>query len=119
MTKIDKSINSKMGLDKLELGKYLRELRNLKGETLHQVSKVTDIDSPLLSKIERSERLPTSEQIKRLAKYYKISEEKLKIQHVAEKILKVYGINDITFNAVKLVNEKLINYNKKNKKNKK
>lgn len=105
-----------MGLDGLELGKYLRELRYLKGETLHKVSKGTDIDSPLLSKIERSERLPTAEQIKRLAEYYKISEEKLKIQHIAEKILKDYGTNDITFNAVKLVNEQLINYNKKNKK---
>jgi len=116
LTKLDKSTISKMSLDRLELGKYLRELRNLKGETLHQVSKGTDIDSPLLSKIERSERLPTLDQIKRLARYYKISEEKLKIQHVAEKILKDYGINDITFNAVKLVNEQLINYNKKNKK---
>ena len=116
MTNLDKSIISKMSLDRLELGKYLRELRNLKGETLHQVSKGTDIDSPLLSKIERSERLPTSDQIKRLAAYYKISEEKLKIQHVAEKILKDYGVNDITFNAVKLVNEQLTNYNKRNKK---
>jgi len=113
LTKLDKSTISKMSLDRLELGKYLRELRNLKGETLHQVSKGTDIDSPLLSKIERSERLPTLDQIKQLAKYYKISEEKLKIQHVAEKILKDYGVNDITFNAVKLVNEQLINYNKK------
>lgn len=116
MTKLDKSIISKMGLDKLELGKHLRKLRTLRGETLHQVSKGTDIDSPLLSKIERSERFPTSEQIERLSEYYKISEEKLKIKHVAEKILKDYGANDITFNAVKLVNEKLINYNKKNKK---
>lgn len=105
-----------MNFDKIELGKYLRELRNIREETLHQVSKGTDIDSPLLSKIERSERLPTSDQIKRLAEYYKISEEKLKIQHVAEKILKDYGANDITLNAVKLVNEQLINYNKKNKK---
>lgn len=102
-----------MNLDRLELGKYLRGLRNSREETLHQVSKGTDIDSPLLSKIERSERLPTSEQIKRLAKYYKISEEKLKIQHVAEKILKDYGANEITFNAVRLVNEQFINYNKK------
>lgn len=56
MSNIDKSMNGNK--IKLELGQYLRQLRKEKGETLHQVSKGTDIDSPLLSKIERGERLP-------------------------------------------------------------
>ena len=34
-----------------DLGQHLRELRKAKGQTLHQVSKGSDIDSPLLSKI--------------------------------------------------------------------
>ena len=59
---------------KFELGQYLRELRKDKGQTLHQVSKETDIDSPLLSKLERGERLPTVEQLKRLAMFYKVSD---------------------------------------------
>ena len=42
-----------------DLGHYLRELRKENGQTLHQVSQGTDIDSPLLSKLERGERLPT------------------------------------------------------------
>ena len=104
-----------MNLNTTKLGTYLRELRNLNGETLHQVSKQTDIDSPLLSKIERSERLPTSDQIKKLAKYYNIAIDKLRTQSLAEKILKDYGANDITHNAVKMVNEQLIEYKKKNK----
>ena len=37
------------------------------GETLHQVAINTDIDSPLLSKIERGNRLPTIPQIKRIS----------------------------------------------------
>jgi len=100
----------------LELGKYLRELRKEKGQTLHQVSKETDIDSPLLSKLERGERLPTPEQLNRLAKYYNISEESLKIKHTAEKILKEYGANETTYEAIQLVGEQLISYLKKSNK---
>lgn len=100
---------------KSELGRYLRELRKEKEETLHQVSKGTDIDSPMLSKIERGERLPTSEQLKRLAKFYKVSETSLKVKHTAEKILKEFGANETTYNAIQLVSQQLIPYAKKSK----
>lgn len=100
---------------KSELGQYLRELRKQREETLHQVSKGTDIDSPLLSKIERGERLPTNEQLKRLAKFYKLSELTLRVKHTAEKILKEYGANETTYEAIQLVNEQLISYAKKSK----
>ncbi|MEI7585979.1 helix-turn-helix transcriptional regulator [Runella sp.] len=100
---------------KSELGQYLRELRKDRKETLHQVSKGTDIDSPMLSKIERGERLPTSEQLKRLAKFYKVSEASLKVMHTAEKILKEYGANETTYDAIQLVSEQLTSYAKKSK----
>jgi transcriptional regulator with XRE-family HTH domain len=96
-----------------ELGQYLRELRKDKGQTLHQVSKGTDIDSPLLSKLERGERLPTDEQIKKLAKYYKVAEADLKIKATAERIIKEYGVNDTTYEAVNLVMEQITPYIKK------
>ena len=96
-----------------DLGKYLRELRQEKGQTLHQVSKVTDVDSPLLSKLERGERLPTAEQIKKLAKHYKVSEADLKIKATAERIIKEYGVNDTTYGAVNLVMEQITPYIKK------
>ncbi len=100
---------------KSELGQYLRELRKQREETLHQVSKGTDIDSPMLSKIERGERLPTNEQLKRLAKFYKVSEARLKVKHTAEKILKEYGVNETTYDAIQLVSEQLTTYAKKSK----
>lgn len=96
-----------------DLGQYLRELRKEKGQTLHQVSKGTDIDSPLLSKLERGERLPTAEQIKKLAKYYKVSEANLKVKATAERIIKEYGVNDTTYDAVNLVMEQITPYIKK------
>ncbi|MCB0514785.1 MAG: helix-turn-helix transcriptional regulator [Chitinophagales bacterium] len=96
-----------------ELGQYLRELRKNKGQTLHQVSVGTDIDSPLLSKLERGERLPTDEQIKKLAKYYKVAEADLKVKATAERIIKEYGVNDTTYEAVNLVMEQITPYIKK------
>ena len=96
-----------------ELGQYLRELRKDKGQTLHQVSVGTDIDSPLLSKLERGERLPTDEQIKKLAKYYKVVETDLKIKATAERIIKEYGVNDTTYEAVNLVMEQITPYIKR------
>lgn len=115
MSNIDKPQSCKMNAQKSDLGQYLRELRKERKETLHQVSKGTDIDSPLLSKIERGERLPTLEQLKRLSKFFKISESSLKVKHAAEKILKEYGVNEITYDAIQLVNEQLAPYIKKQK----
>ena len=96
-----------------ELGRFLRNLRKQNGQTLHQVSHGTDIDSPLISKLERGERLPTEEQIIKLAKHFNISESELKIKATAEKIIKEFGITDTTYEAVSLVMEQLTPYLKK------
>ncbi len=93
-----------------ELGQRLRSIRTKMKLTLHQVSKEVDVDSPMLSKIERGERLPTIEQLQRLCKFFKISEADLKVLHTAEKIIKEYGANDTTYEAVNLVREQITPY---------
>src|SRR5687768_5953658 len=98
-----KSSNSK-------LGQRLRDTRTRMNLTLHQVSKEVDIDSPMLSKIERGERLPTTDQLLRLCKFFKISEEDLKVIHTAEKIIKEYGVNNTTYQAVRLVEAQITPY---------
>jgi transcriptional regulator with XRE-family HTH domain len=96
-----------------DLGQYLRNLRKEKGQTLHQVSKGADIDSPLLSKLERGERLPTAEQIEKLAKHYQVPESDLKVKATAERIIREYGVNDTTYEAINLVMEQITPYIKK------
>jgi HTH-type transcriptional regulator, competence development regulator len=96
-----------------DLGQYLRELRKEKGQTLHQVSQGTDIDSPLISKLERGERLPTAEQIKKLSKHFEIPESELKVKATAEKIIKEFGVTDNTYDAINLVMEQITPYLKK------
>lgn len=99
-----------------DLGKFLRDLRTRAGQTLHEVSKGADIDSPLLSKIERGDRLPTPEQAKKFAKYYKIPLDDLNVKLTAERIIREYGINETTYNAVSLVKEQIVQYNRTVKK---
>lgn len=96
-----------------ELGQYLRSLRIQKGLTLHQVAKEADIDSPMLSKIERGGRLPTQDQLKRLSVFFQVSESELKVMHTAEKIIKEYGVNDTTYNAAIMVCEQMVPYIKR------
>ena len=95
----------------MKFGKYIRDMRTQKKETLHQVAKGTDIDMTLLSKIERGERLPTFEQAKRISSYFCVEENKFVSMVTAEKILHEYGMNDNTLNAVCLVREKIVSYN--------
>jgi transcriptional regulator with XRE-family HTH domain len=99
-----------MDIQNFDLAQYLRKLRKDNGQTLHQVSQGTNIDSPLISKLERGERLPTSEQIKKLSKHFKVSETELKVMATAEKIIKEYGANQVTLEAISIVQEEIVKY---------
>jgi HTH-type transcriptional regulator, competence development regulator len=93
-----------------DLGQYIRVLRKELEETLHQVSRGTDIDSPMLSKIERGERLPTTDQIKRIAKHFKVAENSLLSKLTAEKIIRDFGANEVTLDAISIVKEEIVKY---------
>jgi HTH-type transcriptional regulator, competence development regulator len=94
------------------LGNYLRALRKERDLTLHQVAIGVDVDSPLLSKLERSERLPTTEQIKRLSAFFNLNENELLAKVAAERIIKEYGLGEVTQQALKMVQEQLVQYGK-------
>ena len=93
-----------------DLGQYIRVLRKEMEETLHQVSRDTDIDSPMLSKIERGERLPTTDQIKKIAKHFKVAENSLLSKLTAEKIIRDFGANEVTLDAISIVKEEIVKY---------
>lgn len=101
-----------MQIIKSDLGQFIRMLRKEQNLTLHQVAVGVDVDSPMLSKIERGERLATTEQAKRLATFFQIDEADLLAKLTAEKIIKDYGANQLTLNAVMMVQEQLSNYTK-------
>ena len=96
------------------IAELIRELREQKGLLLRQVAAEIEIDQALLSKIERGERMPTKEQVIRLAKFYKVDENDFLIAFFSDKL--VYEVLDekVALKAMQVA-EKKINYMIKNK----
>ncbi len=88
-------------------GEIIREKRAQKGMLLRHVSAQLDIDSAILSKIERGERKATREQVEKLAKILELNKNDLLIQYLSEKIL--YEIQDekLGFLALKVAEKKI------------
>jgi transcriptional regulator with XRE-family HTH domain len=58
-------------------GEHLRTIREKANLSLKDVTNSIGIDTSLLGKIERNERQPTKDQIKMLAKFFKIDKNEL------------------------------------------
>jgi len=97
-------------------GEILREKREKKELLLRHVSAKLDIDTAILSKIERGERKASKEQIIKLAKILDLDKEKLVIQYLSEKILYEIKDEELGEKALKVAEQK-IKYIKKNSKN--
>lgn len=76
---------------------------------LRHVSALLDIDTAILSKIERGERKATREQINKLAEILEINKEALIVQYLSEKILYELKDEDLGIQALKVA-EKTIKY---------
>jgi hypothetical protein len=91
------------------LGKRIRELRNKNGVLQRQLASLLEIDTPMLSKIERGDRRAKRAQIVQLANYFQIDEKELLTLWVADKILEaVADENEFKKDALKIV-VKLLN----------
>ncbi len=79
-------------IDKMEsFGKYIRQLRESKGLPLRKVAAALDVDTSILSKIERNERRTTSEMIPILARILEKSEKDIEIQFIKSAIISDLG----------------------------
>lgn len=94
-------------------GEIVREKREKKGLLLRQVAAMLDIDTAILSKIERNERKASKEQIIKLAKILELDEEDLIVQYLSEKILYEIKGEELGTKALKVA-EKKMKYNKNN-----
>ena len=101
-----------MEIDK-SIGELLREKREEKGLLLRQVAAKLDIDTAILSKIERSERKANKKQIIKLAEILDLKEEDLIVQYLSEKIL--YEIQDekLGQKALKVAEQRMKYINRK------
>jgi transcriptional regulator with XRE-family HTH domain len=69
-----------------ELGETLRQLRESKGLLLRQVAADLDMDTALLSKIERGDRSPKKDQLSKAADLFGIPARELLVIWLAEKV---------------------------------
>lgn len=92
------------------LGETLKTAREERGLILRKVSAEVDIDQSLICKFEKNERLPTKEQIVRLASFYNLSEKDLIVSWYSDKIAEELKYTDEITEILKEVEEKIKYY---------
>ncbi|MGO3688985.1 MAG: helix-turn-helix domain-containing protein [Psychroflexus halocasei] len=97
------------------VGEILRKHREEKGLLLRQMAALLDIDTAILSKIERGERKAKKEQIVQLAKILDLNQEDLIVQYLSEKILYEIQDEELGEKALKVAEQKIKYNNTKNK----
>ena len=97
------------------IGDLIRKLRENKELPLRKVAAQLDIDTSFLSKIERSERRATKEQITKLAKIFEVEKDYLMVPYLSEIIYYEIADEDCANEVLKVAEQK-VKY-LKNKKN--
>ncbi len=88
-------------------GEILRESRERKGLLLRQVAAFLDIDTAILSKVERGERKATRDQIAKLADFLNLDKEELLIHYLSEKIAYELVDEDVASQTLKVAEERV------------
>ena len=89
-------------------------MRETKGLLLREVGAKLSLDPTILSKIERDERMPTREQVKALADFYKDQKNEVLIAWLSDKLFNEVQNEDLALQAMQVAEEKI-----KKKKNEK
>jgi transcriptional regulator with XRE-family HTH domain len=88
-------------------GEYLRNRREQLGLPLRKVAAELDIDTSILSKIERSERMATKEMLPTLAKTLEVQEREIQIEFIQSTILSELGDLEFLTDGLKNVLKKI------------
>jgi transcriptional regulator with XRE-family HTH domain len=97
------------------VGTTLRGLREANGLLLREVGAKISIDPTILSKIERDERMPTKEQVKALADFYKDQKNEVIIAWLSDKLYYEVQNEDLALQAMQVAEEKIKNQKSKRK----
>ncbi|NQU40485.1 MAG: helix-turn-helix transcriptional regulator [Lentisphaerae bacterium] len=86
-------------------GRWLRSLREDRGESLRVVGAEVGMDPSALSRIEHGGRLPTKEQAADLAGHFEIARTDIQARRIAAEFVMKYGEDECAQRAVGLVKE--------------
>ena len=90
------------------LGQKIRELREKQNLLLRQVAAHLEVDTALMSKIERGERKASRQQVIDIAKFLKANEEEFLTLWLADKIESaIVEEPKVAYQAMKIANRKL------------
>ena len=99
-----------------QFGEKVKLLREQKKMLQRQVAYELDIDTPMLSKIERGERRAKKEQIAILASIFSITEKELLSLWLADQVYEVVKDEDVALYAIHVAEEEIKYQTKKKKK---
>ena len=85
------------------LGNKIRELRESKGLLLRQVAAHIEVDTALVSKLERGERKAHKEQVTRIAEFLEVEEKDLMLLWLADRIADSIEGESLGMDAIKYV----------------
>lgn len=89
-------------------GQRIRILREKQNLLLRQIAAYLEVDTALISKIERGDRNASKQQVIKIAKYLKANEEELLTLWLADKIEStIVEEPTIAYQAMKIANKKL------------
>ncbi len=90
------------------LGQKIRELREKQNLLLRQVAAHLEVDTALMSKIERGDRNASKHQVIEIAKFLKANEDELLTLWLADKLENVVGDEkDLAPDALNILKKKL------------
>ena len=98
-----------------QFGKQIKQLREQKGLLQRQVANQLEMDTPMLSKIERGERNAKREQVNILSKIFNVPEEDLLSLWLADKVYAVVKDEHVALKAIGFAEEELKTKPRQNK----
>lgn len=90
-----------------QFGERIRALRTQQGLLLRQVASTLEMDTALLSKIERGERLIKKEQVSEIATILKVDTEELHTLWLADQLMDVLKDEKLADEALKKVSQNI------------
>lgn len=97
-----------------KFGDIIRNKREEKGMLLRQLAALIEVDTAILSKVERGERKARKEQVEKIAKALDLNEKELMIEYLSEIIAYEIIDEDSASDVLKVAEDK-IRYFRQNK----
>ena len=95
-------------INKMPLGTLFRTRREEMGLLIRQVAAVTELDQAIISRIENCDRLPTKEQLLKLAGLYNLDIIETTSAWLAEKMVRDYGNEPYVSDALRDAHERIM-----------